>query len=222
VAFGDPQYPGVTDAATAGADAEVRGMLRGGFTLAPLPATRTEVEALSRGFGDRATTYLGAEATEARAKSVGKAGYLHFATHGLLDARTPLNSALALAMPAVRRDGEENGLLQAWEIFEQVRVDADLVTLSACETALGAELAGEGLIGLTRAFHYAGARSVLASLWRVADDSTAELMTAVYTQMRSGATKDEALRRAQRKAIERPETAAPFRWAAFTLSGDWR
>ena len=96
------------------------------------------------------------------------------------------------------------------------------MTLSACETALGAELAGEGLIGLTRAFHYAGARSVLASLWRVADGSTATLMNGVYGHLRAGVSKDEALRRAQREAIARPATAAPFHWAAFTLSGDWR
>ena len=76
--------------------------------------------------------------------------------------------------------GEENGLLQVWEIFEQLRIDADLVTLSACETALGDDVAGEGLIGLTRAFHYAGARTVLASLWALADDSTSDLMTKVY------------------------------------------
>ena len=145
-------------------------MVRRGFNFTPLPATRREVEALSRGFGKQATVYLGAEATEGRAKSIAKTRYLHFATHGLLDARSPLDSALALTVPAERRAGEENGLLQAWEIFEQLRIDADLVTLSACETALGDDVAGEGLIGLTRAFHYAGARTVLASLWAVADD----------------------------------------------------
>ena len=127
-----------------------------------------------------------------------------------------------MSVPAERRPGEENGLLQAWEIFEQLRIDADLVTLSACETALGNDVAGEGLVGLTRAFHYAGARTVLASLWAVSDDSTSVLMTKVYAQLRAGATKDEALRQAQLDAIARPATAAPFHWAAFTLSGSWR
>ena len=108
------------------------------------------------------------QATEERAKTVGKGvRYLHFASHGLLDERFPLNSALALTIPARPAEGQANGLLQAWEIFEQMRIDADLVTLSACETGLGKELGGEGLIGLTRAFQYAGARSVLASLWSV-------------------------------------------------------
>lgn len=222
VAFGDPAYPSAAEGGAQTGNPDMRGMLQRGYALAQLPASRIEVQALARHFGMHATTYLGADATEARAKAVGKARYLHFATHGLLDARSPLNSALALTVPSKRKEAEENGLLQAWEIFEQMRIDADLVTLSACETALGEELAGEGLIGLTRAFHYAGARSVLASLWRVADESTADLMTSVYRHLRSGVTKDEALRRAQLEAIARPRTAAPFHWAAFTLSGDWR
>jgi CHAT domain-containing protein/Tfp pilus assembly protein PilF len=222
VAFGDPHYPGSADSSSARADAGLEQMRRRGFELTPLPATRTEVSALARGFGEHATVYLGAEATEARAKSIAKTTYLHFATHGLLDSRSPLDSALALTLPAQQRSGEENGLLQAWEIFEQMRIDADLVTLSACETALGREVAGEGLVGLTRAFHYAGARSVLASLWRVADQSTSDLMTRFYDGMRDGLTKDEALRRAQLAVIAKPSTAAPFHWAAFTLSGDWR
>jgi CHAT domain-containing protein len=222
VAFGDPQYSGATPGPATVIAPELQAMVRRGFDFTPLPGTRREVEGVSRGFGKQATVYLGAEATEARAKSITKTRYLHFATHGLLDARSPLDSALALTLPAERRTGEENGLLQAWEIFEQLRIDADLVTLSACETALGDDVAGEGLIGLTRAFHYAGARTVLASLWAVADTSTSALMTKVYTHLRAGMSKDEALRRAQLDAIARPATAAPFHWAAFTLSGDWR
>ena len=177
---------------------------------------------IAQSFGDRATTYLGAEATEERAKSVRSARYLHFATHGLLDARMPLNSALALTLPEQLAANTDNGLLQAWEIFEQMRIDADLVTLSACETALGTEFSGEGLVGLTRAFHYAGARSVLASLWSVADESTGGLMASVYKHLRDGRPKDEALQRAQLEAIDTPATSAPFHWAAFTLTGDWR
>jgi CHAT domain-containing protein/Tfp pilus assembly protein PilF len=219
VAFGDPRYPHSADAT---ASPEMRGLVRRGNVLGALPFSRNEVEALGRMFGNRARVYAGPDATEARAKAVRSTRYLHFATHGLLDASSPLNSALALTVPTVQREGEDNGLLQAWEIFEQLRLDVDLVTMSACETALGAELAGEGLIGLTRAFHYAGARSVMASLWRVADGSTATLMSNVYRHLKAGVSKDEALRRAQREAIAQPSTAAPFHWAAFTLSGDWR
>ena len=155
--------------------------------LGPLPASRAEVEATRTDLRRRGRRPTSGPTRRKHAPSPCSATrYVHFATHGLLDPHTPLNSSLALTVPATRHEGQENGLLQAWEIFEQVRLDADLVTLSACETALGAELAGEGLIGLTRAFHYAGARSVLASLWRVADDSTAALMARFYRHLRAG------------------------------------
>jgi CHAT domain-containing protein/Tfp pilus assembly protein PilF len=223
-AFGDPVYPPLTAAgADAIADHEVRAAARRGHTLAPLPASRREVESIARIYGDRAAAYLGEQATEERAKAVGKgARYLHFASHGLLDERFPLNSGLALTIPERPREGQANGLLQAWEIFEQMRIDADLVTLSACETGLGKELGGEGLVGLTRAFQYAGARSVLASLWSVGDDSTADLMTRFYGHLKAGRTKDDALRAAQLEMIRAGGSAHPFQWAAFQISGDWR
>src|SRR5258707_9276057 len=101
-----------------------------------------------------------------------------------------LSSAFGRTPPAGATGDRDNGLLQAWEIFEQVHIDADLVTLSACETGLGQEIGGEGLIGLTRAFQYAGARSVLASLWNVADESTADLMRRFYGHLKAGLSKD--------------------------------
>jgi len=189
--------------------------------LEPLPGTRAEVEALARLFGTRAHTYLGAAATEERAKAAARdARYLHFATHGILNDRFPLDSYLALSPPAA--GSEDNGMLQAWEVLEQMRVDADLVTLSACGTALGRNLGGEGLIGLTRAFQGAGARSVVASLWSVSDESTAELMTKFYGYLKEGRAKDEALRAAQIDLIRGGRFSHPFFWAAFTLNGDWR
>jgi CHAT domain-containing protein len=204
VAFGAPQ------ATTGGLD--------------PLPATRREIDAIARSFPG-AMTYLGAEATEERAKAIGKnARYVHFACHSLIDGRFPLDSALALA-PSARSAEEhdsdgDNGLLHAWEIFERMRLDADLVTLSSCDSATGADRGGEGLIGLTRAFQYAGARSVLASLWSVGDESTLELMTRFYGLLRQGLSKDAALRQAQLAAIR--SRRHPVRWAAFQLYGDWR
>ena len=235
-AFGDPTYPALPpEQADRIANPEVRAVVRRGYALAPLPASRTEVEGIARLYAGRAATYLGDQATEERAKTIGKGvRYLHFASHGLLDERFPLNSALALTIPERPSEGQANGLLQAWEIFEQMRIDADLVTLSACETGLGKELGGEGLVGLTRAFQYAGARAVLASLWSVGDDSTAELMTRFYGYLKAGKTKDEALRAAQLELIRRrrpsKETAPgttsavshPFHWAAFQLIGDWK
>jgi len=236
-AFGDPEIPERFRQVEADAieDVRVRSAAERGFDFRPLPATRLEVEGIAQLFGESARAFVGAEATEERAKDVGtQTRYLHFATHGHLDERFPLNSALVLSIPETFQEDRDNGLLQVWEIFERVRFDADLVVLSACESALGEELGGEGLIGLTRAFQYAGARSVVASLWQVADASTAELMLRFYRHLREGQTKDEALRAAQLELIRRPilvgpegareetDASAPYAWAAFQLYGDWR
>jgi CHAT domain-containing protein/Tfp pilus assembly protein PilF len=221
VAFGFPSYPRA--ATDADADPEVREILRRGWTLRPLPSTRKEVESIAALY-PQTQLYLGKEATEEKAKSIGPGSRLiHFACHGLLDERFPLNSALALSIPEHPAPGQDNGLLQAWEIFESVRLDADLVTLSACDTALGKEVGSEGLVGLTRAFQYAGARSVLASLWGVADYSTARFKKRFYGYLRGGKTKDEALRAAQIDQIRlKGGSSHPFFWAAFELNGDWR
>jgi len=139
-----------------------------------------------------------------------------------------------LTIPKQVVERQENGLLQAWEIVEQVRLDANLVVLSACETALGKEVAGEGILGLTRAFQYAGARSVLASLWSMADVSTGELMQRFCADLTQGMAKDEALRQAQLAVINGPVVigegedaierglSTPFYWAAFQIYGDWK
>ncbi len=220
VAFGDPAYAaGLAGGRAAPADPELRSLAARGARFTPLPSTRREVETLTALFADRAQAFLGADASEGRARAAAPgARYLHFACHGYLDEQFPLDSALALAAPEGAAPGRDNGLLQAWEVFEQVRLDAELVTLSACDTALGKEMGGEGLLGLTRAFQYAGARAVLASLWAVSDDSTADLMAGFYRHLRAGAAKDEALRAAQRELL----AAHPFHWAAFELFGDPR
>jgi CHAT domain-containing protein len=240
IAFGDPNYPAVAvttdDKEADRQDAVVGSMLSRGYRFARLPATRDEVIAIAELYRDEADTYLGEAATEERAKDVAKtAKYLHFASHGLVDDRFPLNSGLALTMPSEMRQGGENGILQAWEIFERLRINADLVVMSACDTGLGKEMGGEGLVGLTRAFEYAGARSVLASLWSVADETTAPLMKRFYSYMKAGRTKDAALRQAQldlirgsvviqdqQTSVRRFDASHPFYWAAFQLNGDWR
>jgi CHAT domain-containing protein/Flp pilus assembly protein TadD len=225
VAFGDPRYPEVSGAVgETFADSEVRSVLRRGVKLEPLPAARDEVREIAKLFPG-AEVYLGDEATEDRAKQAApRADLLHFAGHGLVDERFPLDSALALTIPARLEEGRDNGLLQAWEIFEDVRLDAHLVTLSACETALGREMGGEGLLGLTRAFQFAGASTVLASLWNVSDASTTALMKRFYSYLRQGRTKDEALRAAQLDLIRygKEGLAHPYHWAGFSLYGDWR
>jgi CHAT domain-containing protein/Flp pilus assembly protein TadD len=241
LAVGDPDYGSVD----AGAAARLR-LNVAGDAIAPLPAARTEVGTLRRLFGQRAAVLTGAHATEAEVRNrLNRAGVLHFAVHGVFDDHVPLNSALLLAgIELDGADGANNGLLQAWEVFDQVRTSADLVTLSACDSARGAAFSGEGLVGLTRAFQYAGARSVLASLWSVADGSTAALMTRFYDYRAQGERTDEALRAAQidalrgafaetaRDAAGTRGIAAPappvvddasraFHWAAFSLYGDW-
>jgi len=215
LAIGNPFYP------ERPADPQVRMAVRGGLELEPLPASRNEVQAISALF-PRARTLLGREATEEAVKSLApQARRLHFACHGLLDERFPLNSALALSIPEQPEEGKANGLLQAWEIFDELRLDADLVTLSACDSGLGKEMGGEGLVGLVRAFQFAGARSVLASLWSVADESTATLMEHFYTHLRQGEAKDAALRAAQRELMRSPVLSHPYYWAGFALHGDW-
>jgi CHAT domain-containing protein len=221
-AFGDPLYPPLPPGRPATADPEVRAAFDRGLSLSSLPSTRDEVRSIAS-FYPEARTFLGAEATEERARSIGKGTrYLHFACHGLLDERLPLNSALALTIPEHPGEGQENGLLQAWEIFESVRLDADLVTLSSCDSALGQEMGGEGLIGLTRAFQYAGARSVLAALWSVSDRSTADLMKRFYGHLRARKTKDEAMQAAQTELIRSRKFSHPYHWAAFQIFGDWK
>ncbi len=221
-AFGDPQYP-ATAPRDEDAAPQLRAALRSGFDLTPLPATRLEVESLRRLYPQASRIYLGADATEERLKAVGKeTTHLHIASHGLLNDRFPLDSALAFSIPSRLREGADNGLLQVWEIFEQGRIDADLVALSAGDTGLGEVLGGEGLLGLTRAFQYAGARSVFASLWSVSDESTGVLMNRFYGYLKQGQSKDEALRSAQLDLLRGSEHAHPFHWAGFELVGDWR
>jgi CHAT domain-containing protein len=220
VAFGDPLYvsrPASPEAAAG--DLAARQVL--GQEVSRLPATRQEAEAVA-GLFPGARVVLGDQATqETVTGAVRGASHVHFAVHGVLDERMPLNSALVLAPSGRPGEGEENGLLQAWEVMESLPLDADLAILSACDTALGREFGGEGLVGLTRAFQYAGARSVIATLWGISDFSTAGFMKELYGALLAGKTKDEALRIAQIAQI-RSDRPQPFYWAAFQLFGDWR
>jgi CHAT domain-containing protein len=160
----------------------------------------------------RATT-LGPEVARSRV--------VHFATHGLLDSRSPDLSGLVLSL--VDEAGQpQNGFLRAGDLY-QLSLGADLVVLSACQTALGKEIRGEGLLGLTRGFMYAGAPRVVASLWQVPDRATAELMQRFYAGMlRDGLTASAALRRAQVSMLADPRWSRPHAWAGFSLQGDWR
>ena len=221
-AFGDPR-PNSSPRAR-GPEGAYRSVAERAQMLPAIPSSRQEVESVVSIFGDRAEKYVGRSATEERVGAVAtRARFLHFACHAVLDSRFPLDSALVLAPPEVEHPGSDNGLLQAWEIYERLRTNADLVTLSACDTALGKESGGEGLVGLVRAFHFAGARSVLASLWSISDRSTPSLMAGFYRGVKSGLPMDEALRQAQVASIRKGgRPAAPYFWSAFELQGDWR
>ena len=243
-AFGDPKYPalpgrkaavsrgeneaeaeiaGLSDELEEIEDPHLRSVARGGFRFELLPASRREAEEIAGLYAPRSAAYVGAAATEERARAIGRdVPLIHYACHAYVNELFPLDSALVFTIPENPREGQDNGLLQAWEIFERVRIDADLVTLSACESGLGKEMGGEGLIGLTRAFQYAGARSVLASLWKVEDQSTGELMKRFYQYLKAGRTKDEALRLAQTDLIRSSDYSQPKDWAAFQLDGDWK
>jgi CHAT domain-containing protein/tetratricopeptide (TPR) repeat protein len=147
--------------------------------------------------------------------------WLHIATHGTVDDRHPDLSGLVLSL--VDEAGRpREGLLRAHEIH-RLRLGADLVVLSACETALGREVRGEGLYGLARGFLYAGAPRVVASLWSVRDEATAQLMSRFYAAMiKDGLPPSAALRRAQISLQAEPRWASPFYWAGFVLQGDWQ
>lgn len=146
---------------------------------------------------------------------------LHFATHGLLNAKQPELSGLVLSL--VDRNGRRvNGFVGLADIYN-LHAPVDLVVLSACRTALGKEVRGEGLVGLTRGFMYAGASTVVASLWKVDDEATAELMKRFYSSiLRQGMTPAAALRAAQNSIRQEPQWRSPYFWAAFTLQGDYR
>jgi CHAT domain-containing protein/predicted negative regulator of RcsB-dependent stress response len=146
---------------------------------------------------------------------------LHFATHGFLDSKRPENSGLVLS--TINPEGEAlDGFVGLQHIYG-LRAPVNLVVLSACQTALGKDVRGEGLIGLTRGFMYAGASGVVASLWKVDDEATAELMRQFYANMlHKGQPPGEALRAAQNSIRQRPEWRSPYYWAAFTIQGEYR
>ena len=147
--------------------------------------------------------------------------YIHFATHGVLDTERPGLSSLVLSM--VDSAGKpQDGFLRANDIYN-LKLPAELVVLSACQTGLGKEIKGEGLVGLTRGFMYAGAARVVVSLWSVNDKATAELMTKFYEKMlKQGARPAAALRAAQVEMWRVKQWQSPYYWAAFTLQGEWR
>ncbi len=198
------------------------GLARNGSApLAPLPFAEAEVEAISTRLKDsRKVVLIGAGASEARVKHVLRSEaprVVHLATHGLIDGAEPARSSIALAP-----EGTEDGYLYTLEILA-TPTQSRLVVMSACETARGRVSRGEGVVGLSRAFLGAGAQSVVASLWTVSDESTAELMKVFYDRMFGKKhSASRALDEARLALIENDRFSHPFFWSAFVVTGTER
>lgn len=219
LAFADPTYQPAKPA-QASSGAQAWGFQTAGLTSPHrLPESRREVEGIARLFPPgEVQIYLDSEASEKNVRDnplLKKARWIHFAAHGFLNEERPEYSGLLLA-----RDGDpaDNGLLQVYEIFN-LELSADMVVLSACDTALGKNVSGEGLLGVSRALLYAGAASVVVSLWQVSDASTSDLMVRFYRHLMGNEEKAEALRQSKLELIREGRYAHPYHWAAFTLIG---
>jgi CHAT domain-containing protein/tetratricopeptide (TPR) repeat protein len=208
----DPRFAGETSAGAAGADV-FRGAMAGRAALPRLRGSAREARAVAR-YSDAALVRRRADASEAWVKqnSLTPYGVLHFATHALVDEGSVTNTALALA-PG---DGED-GFVNAGELLN-LKLAADLVVLSACRTAGGVLLRGEGVQGLANPLLAAGARSVAATWWPIGDAASVRLVDEFYAALASGLPVGDALQRAKLAALRR---GAPAReWAAFTIIGD--
>jgi CHAT domain-containing protein len=183
--------------------------------LPQLPAAKAEALAVADLL--QTAAYTGKAASEVRLREVlSGTSILHLAAHGSYDPSDPLASLIALSP-----GGGEDGRLEAREIFGLPLRGSELVVLSACQSNVGELSGGDEVVGLTRAFFFAGAPSVLSSLWSVDDAATSVLMTSFYRHwLQEGLSKAQALQAAQADVRADPKWASPFYWAAFTLNGD--
>lgn len=218
LAYGDPVFSWAGVGSSPSADLVLGMYASAGIHFPKLPNTRREVESIGRLFPvERRTTFLGLAATEASVKHTNLLDYrlLHFATHAIVDDRVPARSGIVLSLV---NTGEEDGILRMNEVFN-LEMNADLVVLSACQTGLGNLVRGEGMVGLTRAFLYAGARRVAVSLWDVNDLTAPDFMQSFYRRLRQGAAPAGALRSAKIEMLhsDSPVRANPYFWAPFVL-----
>jgi CHAT domain-containing protein/Tfp pilus assembly protein PilF len=220
LAFGDPALNLNREAAAANAES-IRGR-----TLSPLPEAKEEVRALAQLYGtEHSKVYIGKDATEQKMKAeASSAEILHLAMHGIVDGSNPMYSHLVLSQ--AEESGSEDGLLEAWEIMN-LDLKADLVILSACETARGRIGAGEGVIGLTWSLFVAGSSTMVVSQWQIRSDSTKEFMIEFHRnlqhkaqKLKSEISKAEALRQAALKLRRSNEYSHPFYWAGFVVIGN--
>jgi len=192
-------------------------------TIPPLPASREEADAIFSVVpwlsGLKAIDFQASRSTIGQT-DFGQYRIVHFATHGFVDYQHPELSGLVLSM-VDEKGNPKDGFLRMHDIYN-LKLPVDLVVLSACNTGLGKEVKGEGLIGLTRGFMYAGASGVVASLWKVDDDATSELMKHFYVGMfQQGLTPAAALRNAQLALRSQKRWESPYYWAAFVIQGEY-
>jgi CHAT domain-containing protein len=196
----------------------------GGVDYPRLPSTRIEAETIAQLVpAGQAMTAIGFDASRAQATSPGLGEYriVHFATHTTLHQEHPELSGVALSM-FDQQGKPQQGLLRLHDIYN-LQLPVDLVVLSACDSYLGKQVRGEGLMGIVRGFMYAGASRVIASLWKVDDMATKELMVRFYQNVFSkGQSPAAALRNAQVDMSRHPDWRSPYHWAAFVLQGEWR
>jgi CHAT domain-containing protein len=224
--FGDPVFRADDERVTAGRATVSASVPRAAedVDLASLPRlwfSRREADAVAA-FAPRGSSHevldFDASRTEVMKPALADYRVIHFATHAFLDSRNPELSGLVLSM--VDRSGQlQDGFLRLHEIYN-LKLNADLVVLSGCQTALGQEVQSEGLVGLTRGFMYAGAPQIMASLWGVRDRATSEFMSHFYqTFLGRNLAPDAALRSAQLAMMKDPRWSQPYYWAAFTMQG---
>ncbi len=187
-----------------------------GLGLSYLPASKQEVEEISQLFENNKTKtdlFIEGDASKSAVSSdkVAKSNIIHFATHGIVNETYPERSQICLTT----KDGSEGSLFTG-DIYN-LKFEADLVVLSACETGLGKLSKGEGIIGLTRAIIYSGANNMVVSLWSVADNSTSQLMVSFYSNVLKGQEYSQALANAKRTMISDNKYAHPYYWAPFVL-----
>jgi CHAT domain-containing protein/Tfp pilus assembly protein PilF len=193
--------------------------------LARLPATRAEGRSIAALLPDK-DRWLALDFDASReavtSSRLGEYRVVHFATHGVIESSRPELSALAFSLFDAQGKPQD-GFLRLYEIYN-MNIRADLVVLSACQTALGKNVRGEGLVGLARGFMHAGVPRVVASLWKVDDQATSELMRLFYTAMLGPQHKSAAaaLRAAQIAVARQEGRRSPYYWAAFVLQGEWR
>ena len=189
-----------------------------------LPFTRQEAErilAVSSGSANLEALDFNASRETVLSNQLSHYKYVHFATHGYLDSQQPELSAIVLSM-VDEKGRPQDGFLRVHDIYN-LELPADVVVLSACQTGLGKEIKGEGLVGLTRGFMYAGAARVVVSLWSVSDKATADLMARFYSKMLAEKLRPAAaLRAAQLEVAQEKPWNSPYYWAAFIIQGDWQ